>query len=103
MADYTIQRADPRWKRFEKLVARMLTTLSPTPESCTTTPFVLIQLHDVIVWDDVRQHSIPSLVLLTVKVTVHSISCGFGRSFPAEFLSSPDQDSDLTATHDRKQ
>jgi hypothetical protein len=39
MADYTIQGADPRWKRFEKLVARMLATLSPTRESCTTTPF----------------------------------------------------------------
>jgi hypothetical protein len=29
MADYTIAAADPRWKRFEKLGARMLATLSP--------------------------------------------------------------------------
>jgi hypothetical protein len=32
LADYTIQGADPRWKRFEKLVARMLTTLSTGAE-----------------------------------------------------------------------
>lgn len=29
MADYTIDAADPRWKRFEKLGARMIATLSP--------------------------------------------------------------------------
>ncbi len=29
MADYTIQGSDRRWKRFEKLAARMLATLSP--------------------------------------------------------------------------
>ena len=29
MADYTIADANRRWKRFEKLGARMLTTLSP--------------------------------------------------------------------------
>ena len=28
MADYTIDAADPRWKRFEKLVARIVATLS---------------------------------------------------------------------------
>ena len=32
MADYTIDAADPRWKRFEKLGARMLATLSPGAE-----------------------------------------------------------------------
>ena len=32
MADYTIQGTDRRWKRFEKLVARMLDTLSPDAE-----------------------------------------------------------------------
>jgi len=28
VADYTIDAADPRWKRFEKLVARIVATLS---------------------------------------------------------------------------
>jgi len=32
MADYTIDAADSRWKRFEKLVARLMATLSPGAE-----------------------------------------------------------------------
>src|SRR5262245_38176904 len=32
---------------------------------------VLIELHDVMAWDGVHHHSIPGLVLLRVKLTVH--------------------------------
>src|SRR5258706_9856829 len=54
----------------DALSVRETSTREPT-DGAVEKILVSIQLHDVIVWDDVRQHSIPGLVLLTVKVTVH--------------------------------
>jgi hypothetical protein len=65
----------------DALSVRETSTREPT-DGAVEKILVLIQLHDVIVWDDVRQHSIPSLVLLTVKVTIHGDFLRFRVEFP---------------------
>jgi len=61
----TILKAVPMRERRDQddaLAVREPSPREPT-DGAVEKILVLIQLHDVIVWDDVRQHSIPGLVL----------------------------------------
>jgi hypothetical protein len=80
----TILKAVPMRERRDQddaLSVRQTSTREPT-DGAVEKILVSIQLHDVIVWDDVRQHSIPGLVLLTVKVTIHGDFLRFRAEFP---------------------
>src|SRR6266404_3439807 len=59
-----------RWKKHDALPVRE-TSADEAADGAAEKILVLIELHDVIAWGSVRHHSIPGLVLLRVKLTVH--------------------------------